>query len=96
MPIAFLYLIASIGMLVLLYVGQSFLKMNVNLLFPIASIACLLLLLFALSGLNGNTFSETLKSSVLDRKDFFSMLDPYILGHIATYIMLLRQSSFLY
>ena len=92
LPIGFLYLIASTGMLLALYVSVYLLRINLNLAFPAAFVACLLLLIGALSWLNGNDFTETLRSAFLGRKDFFSMLDPYIIGHVVVYVMLLRKA----
>src|SRR5690606_6549846 len=90
LPILFLYIIATISLLFLNYIGWVFLRVNISVVYPFSFVLSLLILVGALTWLSGNTFIDTVKSFFLKRKDIFSMADPYIIANVVTYILLLK------
>ena len=95
LPIMFLYIIAIISLLFLNYIGSTFLKLHIYYVYPVSFLLSLLILVASLTWLSGNTFADTFKATFFNRKDIFSMADPYIIANVLTYIFILKRFSFL-
>lgn len=87
-PVILLYLTAVLGLLVFNYIGHGLLKINFKIVYPVAFIISFFILVEAISLLSGNPFLRTLEKLVMDRKDFFSIADPYILANGVVYLLL--------
>lgn len=94
LPIIFIYIIATIGLFILNYIGSTVLKFNIFIVYPFSFLLSLLFLVSAITWLSGNSLMDTIKTTFLNRRDFISMADPYIIGNILTYILLLKRSAF--
>jgi hydrogenase/urease accessory protein HupE len=91
LPIGFLYLIGAISLFLCNYIGQDLMKISLNIIYPIGFVCSLVVLIASLTWFTGNTFIETVKAAFLNRKDFISMTDPYIIANVVTYLLLLKR-----
>ena len=96
LPIGLLYLIAFVGMFFLHYIGQEILKIRLPIVFPIVFFISLLLLTTSLAWFSGNSIIESVQSIFFNRKDIFTIADPYILGNAIVYVLLLKRVAILF
>ena len=91
LPLMSLYLVGFVTLLFINYVGGHHFKLNLSIAYPFSFALSLIALVGATSWFSGNTFTETLRVTFLNRKDFVSMIDPYVLGNLITYLLLLGK-----
>lgn len=87
LPVSFLYFIGSASLLLFNYLGIKVFAINFKATFPVAFALSILVIGCVLIFLSGNNFLDILKGSSFDRKDFFSIIDPFSFACIATYLM---------
>ncbi len=91
LPLMSLYLVGFVTLLFINYVGGHLFKLKLSIAYPFSFALSLIALVGATSWFSGNTFTETLRVTFLNRKDFVSMVDPYVLGNLITYLVLLGK-----
>lgn len=84
-----LFVLYMIGFAVIAFINciGLLLGLSTRIVYPISFALSLFAWFGALSWLSGNSYLETLQTVFWNRKDVFSMADPYIIGNIVSYLM---------
>lgn len=92
LPLSFLYLIAFVTLLFVNFIGYL-LDFHLSITYPFGFFLSLIALVVAISWFSDNPFTQTLKATFLNRKDIVSMADPYIVGNLIAYMIVLSKRS---